>query len=50
MSEWTVTQDKDRVLGLWVVHYGQAWIAEFARKADAELFVKFKRIEEIITS
>jgi hypothetical protein len=53
MNDWSVSQDKHPSgfpSGLWVVHYRQGWIAEFARKEDAELFVKFKRIEEIITA
>ena len=47
MNKYDIRYDADR--DEWYV-YADGWIASFAEKQDAELFVKIKQINEILTA
>ena len=48
--EYTLHVNDEHRYTEWEVFCGDTWIASFARKTDAEIFIKIKQIETILTA
>lgn len=50
MKQYSVHINDTSSLPCWEVFYGSEWLGTFGRKTDAELFAKFKQINDILST